>query len=192
MTVTYFICYRIAWLLLKILYPYKVYGKENLVEGAAMICANHSSNLDPLLTAMAVGRKRMVHFMAKVELSKVPILGAIIRGCGAFFVKRGEGDITAVRTAMKYLKDGELIMMFPEGTRTAHDGDSAAKHGAVQIASKMSVPIIPVHIPRQKKLFHRMEIHVGEAYTLGRIKRDELEASTEDLMSRIRALGDGS
>ena len=189
MTTGYKIVYAILWPIFHVLWPYRVYGREHIVDEACIICANHSSLIDPLLIAFAFGRKRMIHFMAKYELSKRPILGRILAKCGVFFVKRGETDIGAIRSAMKYLKGGERVMMFPEGTRVSSEDGGAAKRGAVSLASKLGVPVIPVNIPRKKKPFHRIEIHIGEAYYIEKLGREELEHRSEELMERINALG---
>ncbi len=189
MTTGYKIIYAIIWPIFRVLWPCKIYGKENIVDGACIICANHSALIDPILIAFALGRKRMIHFMAKFELSTAPILGWILNKCGVFYVKRGESDIGAIRTAMKYLKNGERIMMFPEGTRVSSEDGGAAKRGAVSLASKLGVPIIPINIPRDKKPFRRIEIHIGEAYYIEKSGRDELEHRAAELMERINSLG---
>lgn len=189
MTTGYKIFYSILWPIFRILWPCKIYGRENIVDEASIICANHSSLIDPILVAFSFGRKRMIHFMAKFELSKVPVLSWILDKCGVFYVKRGESDIGAIRTAMKYLKGGERVMMFPEGTRVSSEDGGDAKRGAVSLASKLGVPIIPVNIPRDKKPFRRIEIHIGEAYYIDRLGREELEHKSEELMERINSLG---
>ncbi len=190
MSPVFHVIYTILWPIVHLLWPMKVCGRENLISGPYIMCANHSALIDPVLLVFAVRRKNMVHFMAKDELSHIPVLSWILKKCGVFFVKRGESDIDAIRTAMRYLKAGKRIMMFPEGTRVSSEDGGAAKRGAVSLASRLGVPIIPVNIPRHKKLFHRTEIHIGQAYTIERCSRDELEQQSEALMHRIEALGE--
>lgn len=188
MSTGYKIVYHVLWPIVRLLYPCRYHGRENIVEGACIICANHSTYVDPLIVAFGFSRQ-MIHFMAKYELSTVPVLGFILKKCGVFFVKRGESDIGAVRAALRYLKNGERIMMFPEGTRVSSDDSVAAKSGAIHIAAKLGVPIIPVHIPRNKRLFHRMEIHIGQAYTVPKLSHGEYDACAQELMDRINSLG---
>ena len=135
----------------KMLYPMRSRGQENIPEGPALVCANHSNLVDPLLLAGAFGKRHFMHFMAKLELSAVPVVGAVLRSCGVYFVDRGRQDIDAIRNTMRFLKRGEKVCMFPEGTRTSEDNSVEAKTGAVRIASRMKVPIVPVYIPRRKR-----------------------------------------
>jgi len=169
-------------------YPYRVSGRENRPEGAAIVCANHTSLIDPIYLAIAFGSKHQLRFMAKKELSKVPLVGWILGKAGIFYVDRNHNDIDAIRTAMKALKDGSKIMMFPEGTRVAEDEAVAAKTGSVRLAVKLGVPIVPVYVPGNKKLFRRLHVVIGEPYFIEReteLNSDELAA---ELMSKIAAL----
>ena len=190
MTVAYRIVYSLGWVLLKFFYPFKIVRSGNVPDGGAIICANHSHLFDPLFTAFAFGRNQMIHFMAKSELFKTPILAPILRGVGAFGVDRGQNDIISVKTAMKHLKNGKKVMIFPEGTRSSEDNAIEAKLGAVRLASKMNVPIVPVFIPRQKKLFHTMRIYVGTPYMVEAKTKDEYGLYSEKLMETIARLGD--
>ncbi|MFR3290366.1 MAG: lysophospholipid acyltransferase family protein [Lachnospiraceae bacterium] len=67
-------------------------------EGPAVVCANHSNYIDPLLVAAAFGKENYMHFMAKLELQRVPVVGAVLKKCGICFVDRGKSDIDAVRS----------------------------------------------------------------------------------------------
>lgn len=166
-------------------------GIENIPPGPAVFCANHSSNLDPILICLALGIDVHLHYMAKAELFRIPVVASVIRAIGAFPVDRGIRDIGAVKTAMRYLKAGEKVAIFPEGTRVKTD-DAEAKRGAVQIADHMSVPVIPVYIPRNKKLFHRYNIVVGKPYLVNpdrrKLSRADYDRLAEELMEKIKAL----
>jgi len=188
--------YRFIYILLlpvfKVLYRYKAVGTEHLPEGAAILCANHSGYSDPLLVDLCCGLHNCIHFMAKKSLMDKPILGAILRKAGTFGVDRGTADVEAIRTAMRYLKNGEKIGIFPEGTRVANDGDIAAKAGAIRIAAKTGVPIVPIYIPRNKKFFRRHLICFGEPYTV-QVDRKSATAETynalaQELMEKIDEL----
>ena len=156
------------------------------------MCANHSNYIDPLLVAAAFGKENYMHFMAKLELEKVPVVGPVLKKCGICFVDRGKNDIDAIRNMMKYLKHGEKVFMFPEGTRVGYDNEVEAKTGAVRIASKMKVPILPVYIPRGKKVFGKVELLVGKPYKVEGKTHEEYEKLADGIMERIYELRDGT
>jgi 1-acyl-sn-glycerol-3-phosphate acyltransferase len=166
-------------------------GRENIPEAPILICANHSSDVDPVLVAFALGRKRRIHFMAKIELFRVPLLKGILRGVGAFPVDRSGIGLDAVRATMRYLKDGENVMLFPEGTRVGEDDAKKAKQGAVRIALKTGVPILPINVPRKKRFFQRAVVTIGEPYavTVPPGETADFDALTEELMRKINGAG---
>ena len=92
---------------------------------------------------------------------------------------------------MRYLKRGDKIFMFPEGTRTGEDNMVDAKTGAVRLASKMDAPIVPVYIPRRKKLFSRVQLLIGEPYSVEGHNHNEYEQLADGIMERIYELRDG-
>lgn len=184
----YLVVFYILRPLCALLYPMRYTGRENVPEGPAILCANHSNFIDPVLLALACGKKHWLHFMAKEELMKKPVLGWILKGIGSFGVQRGRSDINAIRTAMKYLKSGEQIMMFPEGTRVSADEGQEAKTGAIRLASKLRVPIVPAYIPRRKKIFSRVRIAIGQPYYVESAGRDDFEDQSRHLMEKIYEL----
>ena len=185
----YKISYYILYPLRMLLYPMRTTGREHVPEGAAIVCATHSSYMDPILLAFAFGPAHYLRFMAKIELFRNKFLAWLIRTYGAFPIDRGNNDITAIRTAMKILRDGGKVMMFPEGTRVSEDDAVAGKSGAVRLAMKLKVPIIPAYITRGKKLFHRTEIHIGRPYTVD--AGENFDALTSQLMEKIYELKAG-
>lgn len=171
-------------------YPTDVSGLENIPEGPAIICANHSNFIDPVLIGEAFGPSHHIHFMAKEELRSKPVLGKFIENLGSFFVERESSTgIDAIRTTMKCVKAGDKVMIFPEGTRTEEDGMADAKTGAVRMAAKLKVPIIPVYITRNKKFFRRVKLVVGEPIPVPAGSHEEYEVFAESLMERIAELG---
>lgn len=185
-------CYSVARALLGVIYGIKVRGKENIPEGAVIVCANHSSILDPIFIAFAFGLKNHIHIMAKAELYKVPVLSAIVQKLGAIKVDRSIQDMNAVKETIGYLNKGEKVAIFPEGTRKPVEKAVAAKSGAVKIAQHSKVPIIPVFIPRKKPLFRKIHMVIGEPYFIEskKVKRssDYYLDLADDLMSKIEAL----
>lgn len=189
MSKTYLNLHRYLGPLLKIFFPLTIRGLENIPEGGAMVCANHSSMLDPLLIALAFGRNEHLRFMAKKELFSVPVVGKIITGAEAFPVDRGNNDLGAIRTALRFLKSGCKVMLFPEGTRVSEDDAVAAKNGAISLASRTGVPIVPVYLGREKRLFRKTELVIGTPYILGRVARDQYDELAGELMGKIYELG---
>lgn len=185
------IYYIILYPIIRLLYPFKVIGRENIPDAPMVICANHSSAIDPIILAFCLGFRHFPRFMAKAELGRTFLVGGILRAAGVFFVERGKSDITALKTAMGILRGGGELMMFPEGTRISEENAESAKNGAIMLSSKMGVPILPVHIPRSKKLFHHIDIVIGEPYSLPRIHGGSAAYAVHasELMHRIHELG---
>lgn len=179
--------YCVLWFIAGILYPTRCTGRENVPEGACILCATHSHAMDPLFVAVGLTRKVYLHFMCKIELMTVPIAGYWIKKIGSFGVDRGGNDIEGIRTAMRYLRKGEKLLIFPEGTRVSSDDAVDAKTGAVRLASRLQVPIVPVYIPREKKLFRKLHICVGKPYYVDAGLKDFAQAS-EALMEHILSL----
>ena len=136
----YSLVHRILWVLAGILFPWRVTGRENLPqEGGVVICANHTSFLDPILILLAATKKRQIHVVAKAELFKIPVLGWILRGIEMIPVKRGMSDISAFKGCLKVLRDGAPLLIFPEGTRVKEGHKVAAHSGAVVMAARSNV-----------------------------------------------------
>lgn len=184
--------YCLSWPFIGIRYRYKVRGRENIPEGAALICPCHSSNSDPFMVSYAFTRKTVIHYMAKAELFRVPLLGPIVYKLGSFPVERGQSDVNAIKVAMKYLKSGEKVCIFPEGKRIWDDNNTDAKTGAVILSVRTGVPVIPVYVARKKPWFCRVRIVIGEPYMVGLDKKtathEDYKAATVQLMQKINAL----
>ena len=184
----YAIVYSILRMFFTPLFPMRYIGRENIPEGAAIVCANHTSSVDPLLVAFALKMNQYPHFMAKIELYKVPLLGRILKAIGVFFVDRGKSDVGAIRASMQYLKAGEKIMMFPEGTRVSEDDAIAAKTGAVRLAVRLGVPILPIYVPRKKRLFRGSNVIIGKPYCIEPMEKPDYQALSDELLLRIKEL----
>ena len=187
--------YIIVWPYFRLIHPLRVEGRENIPEGPAVICPNHTTAGDPFYVVFAFGYKRPMRAMAKVQIMRVPFIGWILGKAGVFGVDRDTTDLKAVRTSMKFLKEGDKLLMFPEGTRV-HDGeDVQAKVGAALFATRAGVPLLPVYIQRKKRRFRRNTVVIGEPYYpeyQGRKpSTEELQEIAQELMDRVRVLGEG-
>lgn len=139
---------------------YKVRGAENMpAEGPVIIASNHISLWDPIIVGCSLPRQ--VFFMAKEELFKNPLLGKIISGLGAFPVKRGQGDISAIRKSLGVLKEGKVLGIFPEGTRSQSGDIQDAMEGIVLIMEKSKAPILPIKIYGSKGLLTQKRGNIG-------------------------------
>ena len=187
--------YCVVWPYFRLIHPVRAVGRENIPEGPAVICPNHTTAGDPFYVVFAFGFRWPMRAMAKMEIMRMPFIGWILSKAGVFGVNRDNTDLKAVKTAMKFLKEGDKLLMFPEGTRVHEGEDAQAKAGAALFATRAGVPLLPVYIQRKKKRFRRNTVVIGEPYNpeyKGRQPTsDELQAIARDLMERVRALGEG-
>lgn len=192
----YALLYPLIWLFMSIFHPWKGVGTENIPEGAVLICGNHTSLGDPIYVVCAMGRKRQTHVMAKEELLSLPVIGWMLRKAGIFGVKRGQADVAAVKEAMRVLRNGERLMMFPEGTRVKEGEASQVHTGAALFATRTHVPILPVYISPKKRMFKKTSVVFGKPYYPtfegAKATSEDNQRIAEDLMARIRALGEGA
>src|ERR671937_1917026 len=178
-------------------YRLRARGLEHLPEGGFVLAANHTSNFDPWALGMPLWPRRQLRFMAKSELF-FPVLAPILRAGGAFKVRRGEGDVEAVRTAVELVREGEIVVMFPEGTR--REKGLRKKHvarahtGAARIALSTGAPLVPAAIAGTDRLSRLGPLRVayGEPLDLsdldGLDTKHAAEAATQRLMARIEEL----
>lgn len=161
----------LCWPFFRLLFRWRVSGLDNIPVGGAVIAPNHQSFWDIPLVGLALFHRR-THFMAKSELFQNPVFSWIIRALLAFPVKRGAPDRTAIRHAIDMLKQGDLVAIFPEGTRSKTGRLGTAEPGLVLIASKADVPVVPVAITgtrdifSRKVLFPQVTIHFGQPILL--------------------------
>src|SRR5262249_7235834 len=143
---------------------------------------------------------RQLYFMGKAELFN-PVLAPILRGAGAFPVRRGEHDVQAIETAVRLCREGKLVAMFPEGTRQKKGlrkkFSSRPRAGSARIALAADVPLVPAAIKGTDELLklHRLEVVYGKPVPLddlaGLPPRDAADAATRRLMTEIQALHEG-
>lgn len=191
--------YYLVGFLVGILHPTTVEGMEKLPKSGVLLCPNHSSNWDPVLLGLKLPVNYRLHVMAKEELFKNPVLGWIIRKLGAFPVSRGSNDINTVRISMQAIKDGDNLLIFPEGTVIRNgvgyvDGLPAhAKAGVAMIGVRTGAVLVPVFMDGEKKLFHRTRIIFGDPYephfTGRRGTSEEMQKIADDILAAAYALG---
>lgn len=191
--------YYVVGLVSSILHPTTVEGMERLPRSGVLLCPNHSSNWDPILVALKLPINYRLHIMGKEELFKNPLLGWFLRKMGVFPVSRGNSDISAVKQSIQALKDGDNLLIFPEGT-TIHNGvgyvdglPAHAKAGVAMIGVRTGATLVPVFVDGEKKLFHRTRIIFGDPYephyTGRRGTAEEMQKIADDLLEAAYALG---
>lgn len=140
----------LSWPVMKLVFRYRAHGKEHLPpSGGYVLAAGHVSNLDPWPLGLGVWPNRFLRFMAKSELFWFP-LGPLVSAAGAFKVHRGSADREAIETAIRLAREGNVIAMFPEGTRRKKGlrkkFEAQAHTGAARIAIEAGVPLVPAGI----------------------------------------------
>ena len=168
----------------RLLYRIKVTGRENMPSGAAVVCCNHTSWIDPVLLSLGLGPKVQLCYMGKKEVFKNPILNKIFRAVGAFPVDRENVELATIRHSIELLKEGKKLGIFPEGRRVREGEEenaaTGAKTGVAMIAMRANVPIIPVFLTRRKRILHRHHLIVGKP-----IIPEKKEGSTSENYQRI-------
>lgn len=180
---------------------FEVVGREHVpLEGPLILASNHVNNVDPPAITLAVPRFPM--FMAKQEMTTWPILGPAIRMFGAFPVRRGGADLAAIRAASEVVNEGNMVVMFPEGTRSRTGGLTKGHPGTALIALRTGAPILPVAVTGTEAIawpwlfikplsIKHVKVTIGEPFRLPPVERidgDAAAAATGVIMRRIAAL----
>lgn len=174
-----FLCRPIIYLI----FPYKIINKNNLPKNKGIIlCCNHISYIDPVYLILGQP-KYHIQFMAKAELLKIPVLGFIFKKVGVFGVKRGTGDTYALDKATEIIENGQVLGIFPEGTRSKTGEPLRPRSGAAVLAQRTGADIMPAAVICKGKVrpFKRVTVVFGDV-----IKNEELGLN-EDNPSTIKA-----
>jgi 1-acyl-sn-glycerol-3-phosphate acyltransferase len=180
---------------------YEVVGREHVpASGGVIVVSNHLNAADPPMIQRAL--PRYVVFMAKKEMIDAPIIGFLFKAWGAFPVRRGESDLGAVRTACRVVEGGEMLMMFPEGTRSRSGRLGAGHPGTALIARRTSALILPIAITGTEGIkwpgvfvrprsIHHIRVVIGEPFRLngaGSSRSEQLRDDMDVIMGRIAGL----
>lgn len=167
-------------------------------QGPLVVVSNHASDFDPPLLSSCV--RRPVAYMAKEELFQVPVLKQAIQLYGAYPVKRGSADRSAIRAALGCLEAGWAVGIFLEGTRTPDARITAPKLGAAMIAAKAQAPLLPVSLWGTQAILTKdarfpksvpVTVRIGQPIAApSSTSREELESVTQQCKDAIHALHD--
>lgn len=177
---------------LKTLYKIEIKGKENIPETeGVLLCSNHISNLDPPLLGAFI--KRPVRYMAKQELFNLFLVGPLLRNLGAFPVKRGGGDKQSLRTSLEILKTGNIVGLFPEGTRSKTGEIGKGLAGAGFFAVKSNAVVIPCAIIGPYRFRKKVTLVYGKPIEMTKYREERVSSQevTEIIMQEIQKLKDG-
>ena len=189
----YAVLYPLVWLFMRLFHPWKSVGLGRGPEGNGVLCGNHTTLGDPVYVVCALGRRRQTHIMAKDEIVRWPVVGWLLRRAGIIGVKRGKADVGAIKESIRVLRNGEKLLLFPEGTRVREGERSEAHTGAAMFATRTGAPIVPVYIQPQKRLFRPTTVIFGQPYHPqidgAKPTPEDYHRIAEDMMARIRQLG---
>ena len=181
-------------ILVIIVYRPKIVGTENIEKGKpALICPNHVHGLDSVVIVLM--NKRIIRVLAKESLFKNPFLRWLASIFGVYPVKQGNKSMESMKISLKLLKNNELLLIFPEGTRNGMAKGVKPKDGAIKLAARANVPIIPVGVQGSFKPFTKVKANIGKPITYNLTKeelnnKEKLEQLTDGLMKEIVKLRD--
>ena len=199
MDIVYRVCEFLQKIALRLFSDYKVDGVENVPPmGPLIVVCNHQSNMDPSILAAALPRR--IWFLAKEGIFRTFIARWFLRAWGAFPLRRGETDLRAYRWSLEKLSRDQVLVVFPEGTRT-RGGMRKARPGIAQIALTTQAPILPVGMTGTErhrscfKVFYpsgRLRVNIGMPFSLpvveGKPSKEVLQSLTDMIMDRVAML----
>jgi len=193
---TYWLFYSIMVMLDAIYFRTEYQGRDRLpAQGSFIIASNHISNLDPFVLGIIL--RRRFGFVAKEELFKKKLIGWSFRQMGAISIKRDSSDFRAIRKALRRLRDGIPLILFPEGTRGVSGRNKKIQSGVGFIALKSNVPVFPVYIrdsdkafPANAKWFRRYQVKVKVGEPIHFQQNQSFEEIASQIMDKVYSLQD--
>ncbi|MBR4282964.1 MAG: 1-acyl-sn-glycerol-3-phosphate acyltransferase [Clostridia bacterium] len=188
--------YRVAWIIFKIIFRFEIIGKEKIPKDKNFIIfANHIAFTDPVFLGLSLGRKRQVHFMAKEELFKEhKFIGWLLTKLGSFSINRDVG-IEGINTAIDLVKNGGILGIFPEGTRSKTGKLGRAKSGIALIMCQTKSDVLPCVIKckdQKVRPFRKVTIEIFDLISADELKLEditnhrELKKITTKIMAPIQ------
>lgn len=178
--------------ILNLLFKPQIIGLENFpTSGKTIVYSNHICALDPVVLACILPRK--INFMAKSELFQNRILAYVLRRLGAFPVRRGTADISAIKNSLRVLNEGGVFGIFPEGTRSKDGKLKTFSQGVASIAHKSKATLVPVVFLNDYKVFGRLRIRIGapldfKSYFEQRSNTELFEIMTDEMGQAIKKM----
>ena len=169
--------------------PFRFYGPKKVKDGPCVYVCNHYGMFDPIYPAVTTSEG--IHFIAKKELTKTPVIGWAMRKIKGIAANRDGNDLRVVMDSFKCLKNGEKIALFPEGTRNKIGAELLPfHHGAAMISIKTKAPIIPMMIYEKPRVFRMSHILIGEPFELTeyydrKLTEEEMNEADEKIRQRM-------
>lgn len=175
----------LLWIPLSIMHPTYIYGRKNRPKGKVIISCNHRSNWDIVSYILHTSEK--VKILAKKELFKNKLFGAILKSFGAIPIDREHNDIGAIKDCMKALKEDKKLFVFPEGTRLKDESlvMGEVKSGMTLIAIKTKTPILPMWVVQKPRLFRKSQYIIGKPFELSEFYGKKLDDETLNKANNI-------
>ncbi len=167
----------------------QINGAQNIPDsGDCMICANHISMWDPVILYCFMPRR--IHFVAKQETKKVPVVGWILTKINCIFINRESVDLGAMRQSLKTLSSGNVLGIFPTGTREKKNPNAEPKSGCALLAAKAGTRVVPIGINATYKPFSKVIVNIGEAMDFSQFKGEKcsqplLQEKTFEIYNKI-------
>ncbi len=174
----------------KIFFRLEIVGEENIPkEGKLIIVANHKSLLDPIFMLLAVRGRRIIP-VAKKELFKIPLLSFFLKKMEVIPIDRTNPGLSTIKLILKQIRDGRILGIFPEGTRSSMEEFLPAKAGVGLFAAKTKADIIPMSIVTNYKLFSKVKIVIGESIDMSeyynkKISKEEYAQMAQLMMDQV-------
>ena len=202
MTFWYLLGYSLSKTIAKTFFNYRVIGAENMIEeGPCIIAANHCSYLDPPLVGVAC--KRAIHYLARKSLLDVPVLGPILPQLNVIPVDQKNADRSALMGAIRVVRNGGAVLIFPEGTRSPDGKIQPAQPGIGMIVAKTGAPVVPAKISGSYEAFPRgsscprlgpVTVSIGPALifdTLENEGRDFYQKASDRILDAVASAKEG-
>ncbi len=188
-TLLYSIAKVLAWVLFHTVYPVTIHNREYLsVDGPYILISNHLSGLDPVCVAHAV-KKEEITFLAKKEVMKGRLAGALLRAVHVISVDRHNFDMAAMRACTQALRGGQVLGIFPEGTRHKKGNMEELEAGVALLALRSGVPVVPIYIHGKLHPFRRIHCYADAPIPLDDLREMGVGKEASDaLLLRISAL----
>jgi 1-acyl-sn-glycerol-3-phosphate acyltransferase len=181
---------------MRVFYRWEIKGVDHLPsEGGVVIVSNHANFFDPVIVGCSFPRK--VHFMAKLELFRAPILNWVIMALGAFPVKRGVADKAAFEASFHFLESGQVVGLFPEGTRYKDGRLHPLRPGVAALAVRGNSVVLPMIIRNSNLMkfmrFPKVCVHIGEAFRIpecleGSSEKEKMHQAAAFIEERMQQL----
>lgn len=177
--------HKIPLFFFSLFYPCKIHGKENIPDGGAIFVCNHFRAIDCGFISIAYNKD--IKFLAKDELFKNKFVGKIIKSFGAIPINRDKPDMKSLLSAIKHIKEGHKLCIFPEGTRNKTNTTELqeVKGGTGVFAVKTKCPIVPMMLSGKAKIFRRTHLIIGEAFTLEEFYGEKLNDKITNRIDEI-------